>query len=358
MADRSPSAGDRRRVLFWGAGAIGGTVAAYLARSGHEITVVDANRAHVEAIRAHGLKIVGPVDQFTVDVPAFSPEEVAGRWPVVMLAVKAQATREACRQITEHLDEDGIVVSLQNGLCETLIAEELGGSRTMGALIGFMGDWLAPGEIRFGQRAKFAVGELDGRMSPRLADLARLLGDFEPDVEATDDIWGYLWGKLGFGALIFGTALGNSTLTELFSSRELLPVWRGLAGEVMAVAAASDIRPRGFDGFEPAAFSAQASPADAHRSMDEMAAILKGSPKTHSGPWRDIAIHKRRTEIRDQMEPVIAAGLRNGVPTPMLRRLVDLIGRVENGELPQSDALIRRLADGDQALVVNEASIA
>ncbi len=358
MADRSPSAGDRRRILFWGAGAIGGTVAAYLTRSGHDVSLVDANCDHVEAIRAHGLKIVGPVDQFTVNVPAFSPEEVFGRWPVVMLAVKAQATREACRQIAKHLDEDGIVVSLQNGLCEVLIAEELGASRTVGALVGFMGDWLGPGEVRFGQRAKFAVGELDGRMSPRLAELARLLDDFEPEAEATDDIWGYLWGKLGFSALLFGTALGNSTLPELFSSRDLLPVWRGLAGEVMAVAASSGIRPRGFDGFEPAAFSAEASVSDAQRSMDEIASILKGSPKTHSGPWRDIAVHGRKTEIREQLEPVIAAGERNGVPTPMLRRLVGLVARLERGELQQSDALIRQLVADEPSIVPAEASIA
>ncbi|MGO4839719.1 ketopantoate reductase family protein, partial [Rhizobiaceae sp. 2RAB30] len=58
------------RILVWGAGAIGGTVGAYLARAGHDVTFVDAASAHVDAMNRHGLRIVGPVDQFTVGAPA------------------------------------------------------------------------------------------------------------------------------------------------------------------------------------------------------------------------------------------------------------------------------------------------
>lgn len=49
-------------ILVWGAGAIGGTVAAYLRRAGLDITVVDANAAHVRAIRERGLSITGPIE--------------------------------------------------------------------------------------------------------------------------------------------------------------------------------------------------------------------------------------------------------------------------------------------------------
>ena len=48
-------------LLVWGAGAIGGTVGAYLVRSGLEVTFVDANRAHLEAMRGRGLELqTGP----------------------------------------------------------------------------------------------------------------------------------------------------------------------------------------------------------------------------------------------------------------------------------------------------------
>lgn len=335
---RAPS-----RLLVWGAGAIGGSVAAWLARAGHDVTVVDANRDHVDAINRSGLAIVGPVNQFSATMPAFLPGEVEGRWPVVLLAVKAQATEAACRQLAAHLDEDGCVVPLQNGLCE-IVARALGTHRTVGALVGFAGDWLGPGEVRFGQRAKFAVGELDGAMTPRLARLVALLRDFEPDVEATPDIASYLWGKLGFSALIFATALGSSTIHDLFAAPHLLPAWRALAGEVMAVAQAEHVSPRGFDGFEPAAFAPGAAEAEARASMEAMAQMLARGAKPHSGPWRDIAVHGRRTEIAEQIGPVIEAGARHGIATPALRRLVDLLQSVERGERKQSDALVEALA--------------
>jgi 2-dehydropantoate 2-reductase len=332
------------RLLVWGAGAIGGSVAAWLSRAGHDVTVVDTNEAHVEAINRDGLRIVGPVDQFTARLAACTPQMLAGRWPVVLLAVKAQATETACRQIAAHLDHDGCVVSLQNGLCETTIARELGAGRTVGALVGFAGDWLSPGEIRFGQRAKFAIGELDGRMSPRLERLAAMLADFEPEVEPTADILGYLWGKLGFTALIFGTALGNATIADQFASPTLLPAWRALAGEVVAVARAEGITPRGFDGFDPAAFAPGTGEAGARASMQAMAQQLKAGAKTHSGPWRDIAVHGRRTEIAEQIGPVIEAGARRGIDTPVLRALVAMIQSLERGERSQSDELVADIA--------------
>ena len=335
------------RILVWGAGAIGGTVGAYLARAGHDVAFVDASAAHVEAVRSHGLRIVGPIDEFVVNAPMFLPDKVQGEWPIIALAVKAQHTAAACRQLAAHLTPDGCVVSLQNGLCESVIAEQLGASRAVGALVGFAGDQLGPGEIRFSQRAKFCIGELDGQITDRALALGRLMADFEPAVEVTDDIWGYLWGKLGFIALLYGSALGTSTLFELFSDPSLLPVWRRLAGEIVAVATSQRIAARGFDGFRPEAFTAGEAPGAARDSMSDIANLLRHSPKTHSGMWRDIAIHRRATEIDNQIGPAIAIAGRNGVPTPTLQRLVRLVHALERRDLLQSDALIEELGGAE-----------
>ena len=113
-----------KRILIWGAGAIGGTVGAYLARSGHDVTFVDVVAEHVQAIKRGGLHITGPVDSFT-SVPggAFTPDELTGVWSHVYLAVKSQHTSEAVRALVVHLAPDGYVLSLQNGLCELEIAK-------------------------------------------------------------------------------------------------------------------------------------------------------------------------------------------------------------------------------------------
>ena len=53
------------------------------------------------------------------------------------------------------------------------------------------------------------VGELDGRTTPRIQNLHRLLLKFDDRAVLTANVWGYLWSKLAYGALLFATALTN-----------------------------------------------------------------------------------------------------------------------------------------------------
>ncbi len=112
------------RFLVWGAGAIGGTLGAYLARAGHEVTFVDADADHVSAIDAVGISITGPIAEFMQLVPAFTPESLSGRWDTIILATKAHHTEAATRALAPHLSDDGCVVSAQNGLNELTIARD------------------------------------------------------------------------------------------------------------------------------------------------------------------------------------------------------------------------------------------
>src|SRR5690349_16053697 len=123
------------RCLVWGAGAIGGTLGAYLARAGHDVTFVDNVDDHVAAINRNGLKITGPIDEFTVKAPAFTPSSVKGEWDTIILATKAHHTETAAKALKPHLSKNGCVVSAQNGLNELTIAEVVGAARTVGAFV-------------------------------------------------------------------------------------------------------------------------------------------------------------------------------------------------------------------------------
>ncbi len=331
------------RILVWGAGAIGGTVGAYLQRAGHDVTFVDVVPEHVAAIRAPGLHLFGPMEDFTVRARALLPLEVTGIWPRIFLCVKAHHTENAARALLPHLAADGIVLSLQNGLCETLIAGIVGPARTMGAFVNFGADWMAPGEIMFGNRGAVVLGEIDGRITPRLEALHALMRDFEPDAIITTNIWSYLWGKLGYGAMLFAQALGDLGIADCLARPELLPVWRALGGEAVAVAVAEGIEPRGFNGFDPAAFGPGATEAQAQASIDAMVAFNRPSSKTHSGVWRDLAVRKRRTEVDVQIAPIFEVGARHGLPCPTTRKLVAMIHEVEDGKRALSDANLLEL---------------
>jgi 2-dehydropantoate 2-reductase len=333
-----------KRILIWGAGAIGGSVGAWLKRAGHDVTFVDVAADHVAAIRAQGLRITGPVEEFSVATPAFAPDELTGIWQRIFLAVKAQHTEAATRALTPHLAQDGYVLSLQNGLNETIIQRIVGRDRTIGAFINFGADWMAPGEIMFGNRGAVVLGELDGAMTPRLAALHAVMRDFEPDAIATPDIWSYLWGKLGYGAMLFAQALGQKGIADCLARAELLPLWRRLGEEAIVVAQAEGVAPRGFNGYDIEAFRPGASEDAARQSVAAMVAFNSTSAKTHSGVWRDLAIRRRRTEVDVQIAPIAEIGARHGIDCRTTRRLVAMIHEVEQGTRPMVDDNLLELA--------------
>jgi 2-dehydropantoate 2-reductase len=332
------------RILIWGAGAIGGTVGAYLRRAGLDITAVDTNEAHVHAIRERGISITGPIENFTQSLLAYTPAELSGVWDTIFLCVKALHTEPAARQLLPRLASNGVVVSLQNGFNELAIAEVVGRERTMGAFINFGADILEPRVAHFGGRGAVVVGELDGRTTERLNRVHRALQFFEPAATTTDNIWGYLWGKMGYGSLLFASALTPASIVEILDSHDARPALTALAREVMAVAAAESVTPMGFNGYDPAAFGPKGSAASIDASFDAMVAFNRRSAKTHSGIWRDIAVHHRKTECDAQFAPILKLARKSGVAISHVERLVSLMREVESGARPQALETLALLA--------------
>ena len=345
MAITADDVSSADQILIWGAGAIGGTVACYLSRAGFDISAVDANRDHVQAVRERGLTITGPIETFAEPLRMSTPDDLVGVWNTIFLCTKALHTETAARQLLPHLVPDGVVVSLQNGFNELTISHTVGRERTVGAFINFGADVLEPGVVHFGGRGAVVVGELDGSQSERLRRVHRTLLHFEPGAITTDNIWGYLWGKMGYGSLLFASALTPSSIIDVLESREARPVLSALAREVMAVAAAEGVRPMSFNGYDPAAFGASGAAAAIDASFDAMVAFNRRSAKTHSGVWRDIAIHHRKTECDAQFAPIVNLARRRGIAIPYVERLMALMQELESGAHPQTFDNLNRLAN-------------
>jgi 2-dehydropantoate 2-reductase len=344
------SASEPDPILIWGAGAIGGTIGAYLARAGVNLLFVDIDADHVGAINQSGLSIEGPIEEFSIPARAVTPEDLTGQFAAIWLCTKAQHTAEATRCLAPHLRPDGHVLSLQNGLNELTIAEIVGRDRTLGAFINFGADYLAPGRILFGGRGAVVVGELDGEMTPRLERTHNLLKLFDEAAILTPTIQGYLWGKLGYGALLFATALTDDSIADVLAKPDYRPMLAALASELTALADAQDIDPLGFNGYEPAAFRPSADPAATEASFDAMVAHNRKSAKSHSGIWRDLAVRKRRTEIDPQLTAPAQIGATFGKDMPLTRRLIELVQEIEVDQRPLSmetlDALKKRFDKG------------
>ncbi len=295
------------RYVVLGCGAIGGTVAAGLVRDGHDVLVSDADPAVVAAINDHGLRIEGPVENFTVQVPAVLPADLPERLDgPVLVAVKSQHTAAAAASLAGRLHGDGFVVSLQNGLNAEQLAAVVGPSRVVESFVNTGADVIAPGVVLRGSREPLLIGEIDGTVSDRVKALVADIAD----AEATEHVIGHLWGKEAYGAMLAAIAVSDLSIADGLEDPAYGPLLVAVAREVLEQA---PVTPMGFDGFDP---------EDLPGSLAPLVAFNRRSAKTHSGIYRDLMVRHRPTEV-----PAHLGGLKG----PMLRRVVELIGEIEQG---------------------------
>lgn len=325
-----------------GGGAIGGSLAVALLEAGRPVQIVDADAAHVAAIRARGLRITGADGDRVAWVPAFGLDDAPAELGAVLLAVKGQATGAAMAWVAPRLAADGFVVSMQNGLNEGEIAEVVGAERTVAAFVDLFADVLEPGVVKDGGPGAMSLGEFTGAPdSARVRDLAAALaGAGEPVI--SDNVQGYLWAKLAFGSWSSVTALADAEMWDLVDRyRDSM---RALAREVSAVALAEGVRLEDFDAYRAGAFAPAGTAAEQDAVFDAVVAWLKTQPKTRSGVWRDIAVRRRATEVPSHFLPVLEAAERHGIAVPALRLLLREIGRIERGEIGHDEAHIAAFA--------------
>jgi 2-dehydropantoate 2-reductase len=323
------------QFVIWGAGAMGGTLGAYLVQAGHDIIFVDNVPEHVAAINESGIRITGPIDEFSVKAPAFTPETLEGKFETIFLCTKSHHTRQASEMLLPFLKDDGFVVSIQNGLNEMVISEVVGKERTVGAFVNFGADYMEPGVIHFGGRGAVVLGEIDGKATPRIEALHKVFLAFDENSIITDNIWGNLWSKEAYGAMLFATALTNESIADCLADTNYRSVYMALASEMLSVAKTQDIKLKSFNGFDPSYFLPGGNVEDMNKSLDALVAFNRRSAKTHSGIWRDLAVRKRRTEI-GEYEQIMLKGEQMGVAMPVTKRLVELIRDIEEGRRVQS----------------------
>jgi 2-dehydropantoate 2-reductase len=330
-------------ILVWGAGAIGGTVGAYWRRANLPVLFVDRSPEHVAAINKDGLRISGPIEEFAVSAKASLPQDMRGTFRRCFLCVKAHDTEAAIEAMAPHVAADGFVASLQNGLNEQVIAGRIGAARTIGAFVNFGADYLEPGLVTYAGRGAVVVGELDGTTTPRIKEIHELMRIFDSRAVLTPNIWGYLWSKLAYGALLFATALTNESIADCLAAPQFRPTFIALAREVVAIATAAGIKLEPFDGFDPRAFLPDSGPA-AEASLDALVVHNRKSAKSHSGIWRDLAVRKRKTEVEAQLGPISVTAGTLGMTAPLTRRTADLIHDIEDGKRPLSWDTLAELA--------------
>jgi 2-dehydropantoate 2-reductase len=342
-------------IAIAGTGAVGGTTGAYLRRAGRDPLLIDGWHQNVEAIRRDGLLLKGRDEEFVVEARAMHLGELSRLeepLDVVLLAVKSYDTEWMVRALLPYLAPDGYLVSLQNGINEKPIAALAGIERTVGCVVHLSAGMFEPGVATRYSRADwltFSVGELDGRRSERTASLAELLGAVGP-VEVTDDIWGALWSKLCVNAMNNGlSGLTGMTSPRLWLDQRGLEAMVRVGGETVAVCEALGHRmhpivPTGAPHpLDPAALR-RAADGD-QDGLEEVRAVFGGAAEARRRGGRDNlssllqdVMKRRRTEIEYLNGHVARRGAELGVPTPANDLVVQLVLRMERGDLVRDPA--------------------
>ena len=171
-------------VVVYGAGAIGSLVGARLHEAGASVHLI-GRQAQVDAIRANGLLVKGLEASRLVHVPAATTLE--GRPDIILLTVKSQDVKDACRDIA-RLGTDATVVTMQNGVrSDREAAEILGRGRIVGCVLNISATYLEPGVVEQNTREFFQIGapfpESAARVDAVLALLSPVMRtEFVPDI--------------------------------------------------------------------------------------------------------------------------------------------------------------------------------
>jgi 2-dehydropantoate 2-reductase len=346
-----------KRIAFVGAGALGSYVGGYLAHHGEDVTLIDMWPENIEAIRARGIELDGvtPEEKFTVTkaktMHLTEVQSLAKQRPIdiAFVSVKSYDTEWATMLIRPYLARDGYVVSLQNCVNEEKIAGIVGWGKTLGVVASLISvDMYEAARVRRtvpkgGEKhTVFRIGEVHGTVTKRVQELVAMFKAIDSS-KPTTNLWGERWSKLSQN----GMKNGVSALTGLSSPQcDLNPALRRfsiqLGGEAVRVAQALGYELEKIAGVKPEVLALAAGGShDAMAEVEEHTiAHARANPRADiQRPSMAQDIRKgRRTEI-DFMNGFIAdKGRMMGIPTPSHERLVELVRKVERGEIAQSPA--------------------
>ena len=229
------------RLIVMGTGPIGGIIGGRLARAGQDVTFVDVDKEHITAIREKGLQVDVPDGPFNVKIPIVLPGNIQGRFDTAFIAVRSNYTSDTLKAVLPHLRDDGLLVSLQNGINPPLLEKKIGPDRTVGVAIRMGSRRIAPGHLYTDTRGHLYVGHLHGKTTPQLRKLNELLESVIPS-EISDNLLGVLWSKLTYTCLGYFGSLADAALATSCADEKQRRLLVEFLGEVVAVGNAMEAR--------------------------------------------------------------------------------------------------------------------
>ena len=200
------------RYAIYGAGSLGTVLGAFIMKNGGQVDLINRNKAHVDILNEKGAHIIGTVDM-TVPVKAITPDQMEGKYDVIVLLTKQLFNKEVVTMLKDYLSDEGVIVTLQNGIPEPGIAEIVGANHTMGCAVEWGAALIEPGVCELTSdkdSLSFHMGKMEGitdKQSKMVKDLLQLMCP----VHEEENLMGARWSKLLINATFsgLGTVVGG-----------------------------------------------------------------------------------------------------------------------------------------------------
>lgn len=323
-----------KKIAVLGTGANGSCAAADLTNAGYDVVLIDQWPAHVEAMRADGLRISMPDQEVHADVRAYHLCDVCTlneKFDVVFLMTKAYDTRWPAEFIKPYLQEDGLLVGIQNAMTVQDISDIVGATRTLGCVVELSSEIFTPGLVQRNTNRDgtwFGLGVVDPATEARLPEIEALLSHVG-QVSIQPNIMSAKWMKLVVNTMCLGpyAAMG----LKLSETREL-PGMRELA--LQAGAEALELGQRLGYSIEPI-FGL--TPEDIKGSNQLLETLLDKLDRDVGPRARDCALQDhlkgRYSEVDIISGLVVEESEKLGKAAPANAAVVEITRRIHSGEL-------------------------
>ena len=322
------------RVAIYGAGSLGTILGAFISKAGVPIELINRNKAHVEALKTKGAQVVGTMN-FCQPVVAYTPSEMSGTYDIVFLMTKQQHNPEVVTMLKDFLAPDGVLVTFQNGLPEMQIAEILGEERVLGCTVAWGATLQSPGVCELTSEPdalSYSLGAISAKRSKHFNQVKELL-ELMGKVDVEENFIGTRWSKLLINAAFSGmSAVLGCTFGEAAGPKDSRRIVQALIKECIDVCKKGGIRIEPVQGKDIVKLLDYSHPLKRAFSFFIIPIAIRKHAKLKASMLQDLEKGKL-TEVDAINGAVSDYGRRVGCPTPMNDKVVEIIHRIEKGEL-------------------------
>ena len=327
------------RIAIYGAGSLGTILGAFISKAGVPIELINRNKAHVAALKEKGAQVVGTMN-FNQPVVAYTPDEMSGTYDILFLMTKQQHNAEVVQMLKGFLAPDGVLVTFQNGLPEMQIAEVLGEERVLGCTVAWGATMQSPGVCELTSEPdalSFSLGAISKQRSKYFDKVKELL-EMMGTVDVEENFLGTRWSKLLINAAFSGmSAVLGCTFGEAAGPKDSRRIVQALIKECIDVCQVGGIRIEPVQGKDIVKLLNYTNALKRAFSFFIIPIAIRKHAKLKASMLQDLEKGKL-TEVDAINGAVSEYGRKVGFPTPMNDKVVEIIHRIEQGELQPSFA--------------------